>query len=184
MKFAPGTSQAQMAAVEAKMLKRKSDMKAAARGDVKQAVMPGRGMPASAPKPKPNMPIRGVGTNQLRGAPQSKQLQFLSDKLRGGMGKPTFMSDQLRGAGTPQRQNTQSVMNAAMSGAGATPQRTQGLGTGMGTGMNKMAGAGAALGKAFGAKKGGKVSSKMGAVKTSAKPDGIAQRGKTNCKMR
>jgi hypothetical protein len=37
---------------------------------------------------------------------------------------------------------------------------------------------------AIGAKKGGKVSSKMGAVKTSAKPDGIAKRGKTNCKMR
>jgi hypothetical protein len=104
--------------------------------------------------------------------------------------------------GTPQRQQTQSAMNAAMSGAKgklqraqglaatmngqrstATPQRTQGLGTGMGTGMNKMAGAGAALGKAFGAKKGGKVSSKMGAVKTSAKPDGIAKKGKTKGRM-
>jgi hypothetical protein len=53
----------------------------------------------------------------------------------------------------------------------------------MGTGMNKMAGAGAALGKAFGAKKGGKVSSKMGAVKTSAKPDGIAKKGKTKGRM-
>jgi hypothetical protein len=50
-------------------------------------------------------------------------------------------------------------MNAAMSGAGATPQRS------------------------FGAKKGGKVSSKMGAVKTSAKPDGIAKKGKTKGKM-
>ena len=36
---------------------------------------------------------------------------------------------------------------------------------------------------AIGAKKGGKVSSKMGAVKTSAKPDGIAQRGKTKGAM-
>ena len=44
-------------------------------------------------------------------------------------------------------------------------------------------GAGAALGNAFGAKKGGKVPSKMGAVKTSAKPDGIAKKGKTKGRM-
>jgi hypothetical protein len=101
-------------------------------------------------------------SDQLRGAPQSKQLQFLSDKLRGGA------------SGSPRSGSM--GLGAAMSGPKV------GLGTGMG--MNKMAGAGVALGKAFGAKKGGKVSSKMGAVKTSAKPDGIAQRGKTNCKMR
>lgn len=97
------------------------------------------------------------------------------------------------GAGTPQRQNTQSVMNAAMSGAGATPQRMQGLGAAMsgskvglgtGMGMNKMAGAGAALGKAFGAKKGGAVgTSKMGKVKTSSKMDGVATKGKTKGTM-
>jgi hypothetical protein len=72
MKFPRGTSQAQMAAAAANIPKIKSDMKAAAaRGNVKQAVMPGRGMPALAPKPmpprpmppKPNLPIRGVGTN-------------------------------------------------------------------------------------------------------------------------
>jgi hypothetical protein len=67
--------------------------------------------------------------------------------------------------------------------AASTPQRAQGLGTGMGTGMNKMAGAGVALGKAFGAKKGGAVPSKMGAVKTSAKPDGVATKGKTKGAM-
>ena len=50
-------------------------------------------------------------------------------------------------------------MKAAMSGAGATPQRS------------------------FGAKKGGAVPSKMGAVKTSAKPDGIAKKGKTKGRM-
>ena len=37
--------------------------------------------------------------------------------------------------------------------------------------------------KPIGAKKGGKVSSKMGAVKTSAKPDGIVKKGKTKGRM-
>ena len=78
-------------------------------------------------------------------------------------------------------------------GAGAAPQKMQGLGAAMagpkvglgtGMGMNKMAGAGAALGKAFGAKKGGAVgASKMGKVKTSSKIDGVATKGKTKGTM-
>jgi hypothetical protein len=57
----------------------------------------------------------------------------------------------------------------------ATPSRPKG-GIGM-TGGPKP------INPAIGAKKGGKVSSKMGAVKTSAKPDGIAKKGKTKGKM-
>ena len=78
----------------------------------------------------------------------------------------------MRGAGA-----TQSGREQAMQGAAATMNTFKDY-------KDAQAGrVGAGAQKAFGAKKGGKVSSKMGAVKTSAKPDGIAKKGKTKGRM-
>ena len=86
-------------------------------------------------KPMP-MPSTG-GPKPMSGGPRQggiqKQLQFMSDQLRGGA------------SGSPMG------LGAAMSGP------KTGIGTAMG--MNKMAGAGAALGKSFGMKSGGAVGS-------------------------
>ena len=132
-------------------------------GGSKPVVNPNVGI-KSVGIPGHNAPIRGVGTNDggpkprpSTGGPRQvgiqKQMQFMSDQLRGG-----------------------STMSGTKTGLGAAMSGTKtGLGTAMG--MKKMAGAGAALGKSLGMKSGGKASS------ASKRADGIAVKGKTKGKM-
>jgi hypothetical protein len=173
MRFAPGTSQAQMAAATAAASKPrvKSGLQAAAeaaRGGVKQAGIPGRGMP------------------------------------RGGMGKPTFMSDLARAANAAKQQGMAqraagSTMSGTKTGLGSTMSGPKtGLGTAMGGFPYVKAPAGgatrakppvggspqktskptSAVGKAMGMmKEGGSVGS------ASKRADGIAVKGKTKGKM-
>jgi hypothetical protein len=67
--------------------------------------MPSIGGPRQAVIPKPNLPIRGVGPNDGGPKPMPStggpRKPFMPST--GGMGKPTFMSDQLRGgaSGSP-----------------------------------------------------------------------------------
>ena len=64
---------------------------------------------------------------------------------------------------------------ASMSKGAAAPKTQSGIAAKYGASSGML--------KSFGAKKGGAVPSKMGAVKTNAKPDGVAKKGKTKGRM-
>ena len=64
---------------------------------------------------------------------------------------------------------------ASMSKGAAAPKTQSGIAAKYGASSGML--------KSFGAKNGGAVPSKMGAVKTNAKPDGVAKKGKTKGRM-
>ena len=189
MKFPRGTSQAQMAAATAALAankpKFKSDMQAAAtRGDVKQAVIPGRvGKPTFR-----SDQLRGNGTGNRMGAAanaanaakqqgMARRAAALPKPMGGNMMSAqqiAAINKQGAAAGKAHLQNIGALGKPAsgQQGLGSAMSGTKtGLGTAMG--MKKMAGAGAALGKRLGMKSGGSVGS------ASKRADGIATKGKT-----
>jgi len=156
MRFAPGTSQAQMAAATA----------AANKPRIKSN-MPGRGIPALAPKPKPNLPIRGVGPNDggpkpmpSTGGPRQAVMPggapgSFYNSLMGGGAAPSqpFMGNNIANTGATAFKRSPATFQSGMKKGGAVKVSAK-----------KMA-------------SGGAVSS------TSKRGDGIAQRGKTKGRM-
>lgn len=140
-------------------------------GGVKQAVIPGRGIPRGG-MGKPTFM-----SDQLRGAPQSKQMQFMSDQLRGGAsGSPrsgTLGGVGPRPAGGAMPAGSAEYAKAALASTqknSGTPKSGTGPKPGFGAAVKQ-------LGLGPGMKSGGSVGS------ASKRADGIAVKGKTKGKM-